>query len=64
MDRNFVKTTTAFLLALALYFLIDFIGLPPFHQEMATVLRTILLAFSVFILAILYKITRNNGLLQ
>ncbi|HXS36847.1 MAG TPA: hypothetical protein VN721_09110 [Flavipsychrobacter sp.] len=64
MNRNIVKTTTAFLLAIALYFLLDFVGLPPLHRETATMLRAILLVLGVTVLLILYKISRNNGLLQ
>lgn len=64
MNRDLVKTTTAFLLAMALYFLLDFAGLPPLHAETASMLRAILLVLGIAILAILYKITRDNGLLQ
>ncbi|HXS36354.1 MAG TPA: hypothetical protein VN721_06610 [Flavipsychrobacter sp.] len=64
MSRNIVKTTTAFLFAIALYFLLDFAGLPLLHEETATMLRAILLVLGVSILVVLYKITRNNGLLE
>lgn len=64
MNRNIGKTLVAFLLALALYFFLDFFVLAIRHDEAAFSIKAAVFALGSASLVILYRITRNDKLLQ